>query len=288
MAAKAETSAKESKKKTQRQPLVSPPLLIGVSARIHHPADHAVNLGGVYTKTLHYLEQSVAHWVMSKNVLVMMIPAIESEGLIQRSEMRLYHYAEALDGLVLQGGADIAPPTYNEQPRDPAWVGDRVRDRYEIELFEAFVGKGKPVLGVCRGCQLINVAFGGTLFQDIATQVPNAMDHRDIAKYEQNFHRLRFVEGTALAKLYPKRREALINTIHHQAVNKLGRGMIVEALSEPDGIVEAIRWRGPSYVLGVQWHPEFMFGPGIGDEHLDGAPILIEFLDAARARKAKR
>jgi len=288
MATTTAASNKEPKKKAERQPLVSPPLLIGVSARIHHPADHPVNLGGVYTKTLHYLEQSVAHWVMSKNVLVMMIPAIESEGLIQRSEMRLYHYAEALDGLVLQGGADIAPPTYNEQPRDPAWIGDRVRDRYEIELFEAFVGKGKPVLGICRGCQLINVAFGGTLYQDIATQVPNAMDHRDISKYEQNFHRLRFVDGTGLAKLYPNRREALINTIHHQAVNKLGRGMIVEALSEPDGIVEAIRWRGPSYVLGVQWHPEFMFGPGIGAEHLDGSPILNEFLDAVRARKAKR
>jgi putative glutamine amidotransferase len=64
--------------------------------------------------------------------------------------------------------------------------------------------------------------------------------------------------------------------------------MIVEALAEPDGIVEAIRWRGPSYVLGVQWHPEFMFGPGIGEEHLDGSPILNEFLDAVRTRKSKR
>ena len=64
--------------------------------------------------------------------------------------------------------------------------------------------------------------------------------------------------------------------------------MIVEAVSMPDRIVEAIRWRGPSYVFGVQWHPEFMIGPGIGDEHLDGSPILNEFLDAARVRKAKR
>lgn len=79
------------------------PLLIGVSARIHHPLGPARDLGGVYTKTLHYLEQSVAHWVISANVLVFMIPAIESEGLIKRSDMRLYHYAEALDGVVLQG-----------------------------------------------------------------------------------------------------------------------------------------------------------------------------------------
>ena len=277
------------KPKTERAPLVSPPLLIGVSARIHHPADNdLVKLGGVYTKTLHYLEQSVTHWVMSKNVLVMMIPAIESEGLIERSEMRLYHYAEALDGLVLQGGADIAPPSYGEQPRDPAWAGDRIRDRYEIELFEAFVGKGKPVLGICRGCQLINVAFGGTLYQDIGTQVPESLVHRDITKYEQHFHTVKFLPGTGLAKLYPNRAKATINTIHHQAVDKLGRGLIVEATAEPDGIVEAIRWRGPSYVFGVQWHPEFMFGPSMSAEHLDGGPILTEFLEAARKRKAKR
>jgi len=264
------------------------PLLIGVSARIHHPEGKALDLGGVFTKTLHYLEQSVAHWIMSSNVLVVMIPVIESEGVVKRSDMRLHHYADALDGLVLQGGADIAPETYGETALHADWQGDRVRDRYEIELFEAFVEKKKPVLGICRGCQLINVAFGGTLYQDIATQVPGALDHRDIAKYERNFHSLKFVPGTQLAKLYPSRTEAVINTIHHQAVNKLGRGMIVEALAVPDGIVEAIRWRGPSYVLGVQWHPEFMFGPGIGDEHLDGSPILNEFLDAVRARKARR
>lgn len=264
------------------------PLLVGISARIHHPGELTRNLGGVYTKTLHYLEQSVTQWVMSKNVLVFMIPAIESEGLVKRGDMRLYHYAEALDALVLQGGADIAPPTYGEEARDPEWAGDRVRDRYEIELFEAFVGKGKPVLGICRGCQMINVAFGGTLIQDIPTQVPDAQAHRDVTQYEHKFHLVQFVPGTGLAKLYPERGEALINTIHHQAVKKLGRGLIVEAQSVPDGIVEAIRWRGPSYVVGVQWHPEFMLGPGMGSEHLDASPILNEFLDAARTRKTRR
>ena len=118
--------------------------------------------------------------------------------------------------------------------------------------------------------------------------MPDAIVRRDISQYEHKYHTLKFVPDTGLAKLYPKRTDATINTIHHQAVNKLGRGMIVEAVSQPDGIIEAIRWRGPSYVLGVQWHPEFMFGPDIGDEHLDGAPILTEFLEAARARKARR
>jgi putative glutamine amidotransferase len=79
----------------------------------------------------------------------------------------------------------------------------------------------------------------------------------------------------------------MINTIHHQAVDKLGRGLVVEARSVPDNIVEAIRWRGPSYVFGVQWHPEFMIGPTMGDQHLDGSPILTEFLEAARTRKLR-
>ena len=262
------------------------PLLIGVSSRIHHPTGQARALGGVYTKTLHYLEQSVAHWIISRNVLVLMIPAVESEGLIKRSEMRLYHYAEALDGLVLQGGADVAPPTYGEQAQDPEWAGDRVRDRYEIELLEAFVGKGKPVLGICRGCQLINVAFGGTLYQDIGTMVPDALVHRDTSKYEQHYHGVRFVPETRLARLYPGQPDATINTIHHQAVKKLGRGLVVEATSVPDNLVEAIRWRGPSYVLGVQWHPEFMHSAAPQEGHLDGTPILNEFLEAARECKA--
>jgi len=266
---------------------VARPLIIGISARIHHPVGPVLDLGGVYTKTLHYLEQSVAHWIISRNVLVFMIPAVESEGLVKRSEMRLYHYAEALDGLVLQGGADVAPPTYGERAQDPEWAGDPVRDRYEIELLEAFIGKGKPVLGICRGCQLINVAFGGSLYQDIGTMVPDSLVHRDISKYEQHYHGLRFVPGTRLASLYEGQAEATINTIHHQAVKKLGRGLIVEAMSVPDNIVEAVRWRGPSYVLGVQWHPEFMH-ESQQEGHLDGTRILNEFLDAARTRKAKR
>ncbi len=262
------------------------PLLIGVSSRIHHPTAELRTLGGVYTKTLHYLEQSVAHWIISRNVLVFMIPAVESEGLVKRSEMRLYHYAEALDGLVLQGGADVAPPTYGERAESPEWSGDPVRDRYEIELFEAFVGKAKPVLGICRGCQVINVAFGGTLYQDIGTMVPDALLHRDLDKYEQHFHGVAFQPGSRLATLYPGRAQATVNTIHHQSVKKLGRGLRAEALSVPDNVVEAIRWRGPSYVFGVQWHPEFMLAP-LGDDQLDGTPILNDFLDAARERKAQ-
>src|ERR1700712_1269369 len=263
------------------------PLIIGISARIHHPVGPVLDLGGVYTKTLHYLEQSVAHWVLAKDVLAVMIPAIESEGLIQRSEMSLSSYAEHLDGLVLQGGADVAPESYGEKPLTPEWSGDRIRDRYEIDLFNAFVAAGKPVIGICRGCQLINVALGGTLFQDIPTQVTQAISHRDADLYERALHDVTMVQGTRLSKLYPSVKQAKINSIHHQAVKDLGKDLVVEAIGMPDGIVEAIRWRGPSYVFGMQWHPEFLSLKMLDSTQLDGAPILNEFLETARACRSE-
>ncbi len=264
---------------------MSDALLIGISARIYHPSTPVADIGGIFTKTLHYLEQSVAHWVLQPQVLALMIPPIESEGLLLPSEVSLDDYAERLDGLVLQGGADLAPETYGETPLQPEWSGDRVRDRYEIALFKAFVAAGKPVIGICRGCQLINVALGGTLYQDIPTQLPQATLHRDEDRYEHQFHRASLVAGSGLAALYPDRTSAEINSIHHQAIKDLGRGLAVEAIAVPDGLVEAVRWRGPSYVFGMQWHPEFMAQRQLHPEQLDGGPILQEFLAAARARR---
>jgi putative glutamine amidotransferase len=264
------------------------PLLIGVSARIYYPSRPIPELGGVFMRTLHYLEQSVAHWVMQRNVLAVMIPAVESKSVVQRSDLSLRAYADALDGLLLQGGNDVAPETYGEAPIKPQWQGDRVRDRYEMELFEAFIGAGKPVLGICRGCQLINVAFGGTLYQDIPTQRPEAGSHHDPELYDKQIHRVNLLPGTQLAALYPGQPQAAINSIHHQSVKDLGRDLVVEALAEPDGIVEAIRWRGPSYVFGMQWHPEFLALGRLHDEQLDGTPILDEFLAAARVRRAAK
>ncbi len=261
-------------------------MLVGISARIHHPVGPIRNLGGVYTKTLHYLEQSVAQWVLAKDVLPVMIPAIERQGQIKRGDVSVASYAELLDGLVLQGGADMAPQSYGETPLDPEWAGDRVRDRYEIDLFNAFVAKGKPVIGICRGCQLINVALGGTLFQDIPTQVTKAIAHRDADQSDGTLHGVRLVAGTRLAKMYPEVSEPKINSIHHQAVKDLGRDLVVQARSVPDGIIEAIRWRGPSYVFGMQWHPEFLALMSPDDGRLDGGPILRDFLDHVRERKA--
>jgi putative glutamine amidotransferase len=261
------------------------PLLIGVSARIYYPRRPVLDMGGVWTKTLHYLEQSVAHWVMSPGVLAVMIPAVDSESQLKRSDLSLHGYAEALDGLLLQGGNDIAPETYGETPLSPEWHGDRVRDRYEMDLLDRFVKAGKPVLGICRGCQLINVAFGGTLYQDLPTLRAGDTAHLDSAHYERQMHPVHFEPGTPLAALYPGRDGALINSIHHQGVKDLGRDLVIEARA-PDGLPEAIRWRGPGYVFGMQWHPEFMALDALHESQLDGTPILRDFLDQVRTVRA--
>ena len=251
-------------------------LRIGLSPRFLHPVPSEMGFRG---KTLQYLETSVAHWLMTLNALVFMIPSIQSGGLLRRGNIRIADYVDALDGLVLQGGADVSPLTYGEQPLKKQWEGDRIRDTYEIDLLQEFVAAGKPVLGICRGLQLINVAFGGTLYQDIAEQNAGKLNHYHADAYDQHFHEISFVAGGGLARLYPGLGAARVNSIHHQGVKTLGKDVTVEALSAPDEIVEALRWQGPSYVTGVQWHPEFLDpnDPGL----LNGEPLLMEFLEAA-------
>jgi putative glutamine amidotransferase len=251
-------------------------LRIGVSARLFHPEPGARGLRG---KTLQYLEESIAHWVMSRDVLVFMIPTVGHQGMLHPSNIRLRDYAKNLDGLLLQGGADVSPQSYAEASTRPEWPGDRVRDMYELELLHEFVESGKPVLGVCRGCQLINVAFGGTLYQDIATDVPTAGIHVN-EQYDQHRHAVHFPDGSTLANMFPGRREAIVNSIHHQAVNVLGRDLNIEAVSAEDGIIEAVRYRRAPFVVGVQWHPEFHRAGGA--ELLDCTPLLDTFLRVAR------
>lgn len=251
-------------------------LKIGISARIFHPESGAK---GLRSKTLQYLEESIAQWVMSRDVMVFMIPTVNNNGMLHSSNIRLRDYARHLDGLVLQGGADVSPQTYSEAATRPEWGGDRARDVYELELLHEFVEAGKPVLGICRGCQLINVAFGGTLYQDIASDVPTAIEHVS-ERYDSHYHMIHFPQGSVLGSLFPDKPEALVNSIHHQAVKDLGRDLVVEAVSGTDNIVEAVRHRRARFVMGLQWHPEFHRGGSA--ELLDCTPILDEFLAAAR------
>jgi putative glutamine amidotransferase len=249
-------------------------LRIGVSARIQY--GDAAKLGYL-KKNLYYLEQSFARWLQSAGVLVYLVPDVVDRA---SNALTLADYAQELDGLVLQGGSDISPRMYGEAPLRPEWGGDPERDRYELDLFNRFLDAKKPVLGICRGLQVINVALGGTLYQDTATQKPGAHAHHDPTVYDDKYHHVEILPGTRLAALYPGVKQAKVNSIHHQAVKGLGAGLSVEARSLEDDVIEAVRHEGPQYVAGVQWHPEFLHGRG--DGVLDAAPLLGEFLQAAR------
>lgn len=256
------------------------PLRIGLSARLLHEPPTELGFPG---KTLQYLEQSVAHWIMRHGALAFMIPTIGHSAEVRRGAISVHDFVSALDGLVLQGGADVSPESYGEQALRPQWSGDRIRDLFEIELIWEFVFQGKPVLGICRGSQLINVACGGSLFQDIVEECPGAGRHRDDVLYDKFHHGIEIERESGLARLFPESHLYRVNSIHHQAIKRLGNDLVIEARSREDGVVEAIRWLGSCYMFGCQWHPEFQ---GSFPEMLDSSPILHEFLAAATSAKA--
>lgn len=248
-------------------------LKIGISACFFHPDGERK---AAPSKTLLWIEQSTAHWVLSEGALPVMVPSLSGETF--RGEVQVDEYARWLDGLVMHGGADVWPGSYGEEPLKPEWSGDRLRDQYEIALVKAFVAAGKPVFGICRGLQLINVAHGGTLYQDIATQKPGARVHRDAAAYDLNFHDVDILPDTRLAGLLRAGRHR-INSVHHQGIKDLAPGFAAEAMSPDDGVIEAIRHTGRSWIAAVQWHPEF-HRPELGV--VDDTPLLRDFLAAAR------
>ncbi|MDR3411640.1 MAG: type 1 glutamine amidotransferase [Formivibrio sp.] len=250
------------------------PLRIGLTARLMHKPPAELGFPG---KRLQYIEQSIAHWVMRQGALAFMVPSIEAGDTLVRRDVSVRRYVEALDGLILQGGADVSPISYGETALRPEWEGDRVRDLYETELIWEFLIQGKPIMGICRGCQLINVAFGGSLYQDIATQLPDVQRHVDATLYDRLDHAITFAEDGWLQHIYQGLPQGWVNSIHHQSIRRLGNDLAIEALAE-DGVVEAISKKGEGFLVGVQWHPEFH---PVGSALLDGGPLLAAFLAAA-------
>ena len=253
------------------------PLRIGISAAFMHADPERPLFKG---KTLKYVEQQLSHWIMSEGALAYMIPAP-----VTRQAEALDAFAMDLDALVLQGGVDVAPQSYRETPLQPEWAGDKTRDDYEIALFRAFLNARKPVLGICRGLQLLNVALGGSLYQDIATQVPGAFGHRDWNIYDQNFHDIQLKDPTLLSSLYPATTTARVCSVHHQAIKTLAESLVAEAFSVEDDLVEAVRLEGPVWVYGVQWHPEWH--DANDPKLMNGRILLGAFFEAARQRRAE-
>ena len=261
---------------------MTPPLRIAIAACFFH-ADPARPI--FKGKTLLYLEQSLAHWLMAGGALPYLLPT-PAHGV------RPHDVLAGLDALVLQGGSDLSPTSYGEEPLRPEWSGDRVRDDYETALIRAAMDLDRPVLGVCRGLQMLNVAFGGSLYQDIATQCPGTLLHREFERYDALQHDVRFEPGGWLARRYAGQAGGRVNTVHHQGVKVLGRELRVEARAVPDGMVEALRYdpgardEDAPWLYAVQWHPEFQ--DPADRSLLPTAPIREMFLEAAEARRRRR
>lgn len=218
-------------------------------------------------KNLSYAENDMLAYLAGKGALPLLIPDLDWE--IQK------RYLQEVDALVLQGGTDIAPETYGEFPsQNGRWPGDKHRDEYERKLLDYAVAEQIPVLGICRGMQMINVYFGGSLYQDLESEFSAQVVHRDAQKYDTVHHQVNLLENEFLAEIY-EAKTLEVNSVHHQGIKSLGADLVICARSAEDGLIEAIRHKQLP-IWGVQWHPEF--NHTLRESIPPGEPIIDKFL----------
>jgi putative glutamine amidotransferase len=239
---------------------------------------------GIPTQTLHVIEgipeRLPPSWVMNQRYsraaaaaggIPVMVPLIEDLPTLRA----LY---DRLGGLLLAGGVDVDPAAYGEVRTPLTGAIDPARDRVEIQLARWALAEGKPIFGICRGLQVLNVALGGTLLQDIAAQHPGAIKHDYFPTQgysrDHEAHHVRVTPGSRLHAALAAQ-EIPVNSMHHQAVADLGMGLRVTAVAA-DGVIEAIEAADHRFALAVQWHPESLRG-----DH--AARLLAPFLAAATA-----
>lgn len=171
-------------------------------------------------------------------------------------EKMLKQYMTICAGFIFTGGCDLDPQSYGQAKS--AECGDTMpfRDRFEMKLLKAALAADKPILAICRGNQLVNVAFGGTLYQHLPQDYPSAVSHRQPEPYDTPWHQVTLTKDNALSKLLGG--ELMVNSYHHQGVARLGQGLIAAAYS-PDGLVEALAISGKPHFFSVQWHPERLY-----------------------------
>jgi putative glutamine amidotransferase len=177
---------------------------------------------------------------------------------------------DGLDGLIITGGRDVGPESYGQQPHpatDESVAENRLRDALECALVEGAIERGLPLLGICRGAQVINVALGGTLHQHLPDVIGH--DHHQKGNAVFSTSSVRTVPGTRLASVIGESSDA--QCYHHQAIDKLGAGLIVSA-QDDDGVIEGVEIPGDNFVLAVQWHPE---------ERLDDLRLFAAVVEAA-------
>ena len=164
------------------------------------------------------------------------------------------------DGFIFTGGPDMEPNYFGEQPVPALGTITPSRDHFEVQLAKAVLKSGKPILGICRGCQVMNVVCGGTLIQDLPSQykVDNLIKHVQSAPRWHASHAVELVPGTKLAECFPGETTIRVNSYHHQAIKDLAPNWVVSAKA-PDGVIEAAEATDYPYLMAIQWHPETFF-----------------------------
>lgn len=200
--------------------------------------------------------------------LPVMLPLTDAPDMIEQ-------IAETFDGFLFSGGHDIAPACYGEDCIPECGIAIPERDSMEHALFAKIVKTEKPILGICRGLQFLNVALGGTLYQDIAAQYPTEINHVMKQPYNQAIHKVSILPDTPFAKLISVS-ELGVNTRHHQAIKELAPHLKAGAISE-DGLVEGVFMPDKKFVVGVQWHPEHAL-----DAEMYSMNFFRSFVDACR------
>lgn len=196
-------------------------------------------------QNMYYLRPGYWESVERAGGTPVILPPVESPGVME-------NYLEVCDGYILSGGDDIDPAFWGEDPEPGLGEIDPRRDRFEVELVREIIKRDKPALFICRGIQVLNVALGGTLIQDLRSD----MAHRQYAPRYHPFHDILLEKDCILHHLI-RQETVKVNSFHHQAIGNLAPGLVVTARSR-DGVVEAVEYPARKWILGVQWHPEAM------------------------------
>lgn len=216
-----------------------------------------------------YINQDYVELILEAGGIPFLLPHNKNREAIKQQMM-------AMDGIIFSGGQDIHPLHYKEEPLSCLEAVCLDRDEFELEAIQLAHALKKPILGICRGLQLINVAFGGTLYQDIGQQFPSpSIQHSQKTHKAAATHTVDIVPGSQLSRIFGKE-SLMTNSFHHQAVKDLAPGLSVNAKAK-DGVVEGIEKKESPFLIGVQWHPEMML-----ERHPEMLKLFSAFVSAAQ------
>ncbi|MDF7639293.1 gamma-glutamyl-gamma-aminobutyrate hydrolase family protein [Lactobacillus sp. ESL0791] len=241
---------------------------IGITADINLVPTEVINL-----RLANYFPKQLIDVLQKHDIVPLLLPVAPEE---MAKEL-----VKSVDGVIIPGGPDIAPYLYGEEPLENIGNTYYQRDLFEIALIKETLAQRKPLMGICRGIQIINVALGGTLYQDLASQYKSdkLIQH---AQKSQGFlptHHVNLQPGSFLYQALGK--QSLVNSRHHEAVKKVGTGLHVTATA-PDGVIEGIE-SDDGLIVAVQWHPENLW-----QHHADQEQLFVNFFAKAAAQKERK